>query len=203
MSNSNTPRVDIASSKRRQGVESLPRNTNLSGIPLKIKESAIELKNFVKQWSKLHITGIAVLNSIKTLKIDSMRSSERELYPQGLQERCDQLQHVLDKMNSCFTNLAVLVQQLKALVELDNLQGGNKGPIHLSWSTGKFGQAYQEIYNAYAKELALKNVIKEEVAHSSKKECLSYYITSWTLQPFISNECKVLLETIFYETDLR
>ncbi|KAK3915010.1 Cyclin-dependent kinase 2-interacting protein [Frankliniella fusca] len=223
MSTSSSPQSDQASSKRRSSVNLLSKTSgtfsyseqrtskNLSGISLKIKESAIELKSFEKQWNKLHASGILILNSIRTLKIESMRCGEPELYPRGLQERCDQLQNVVDKMRSCLATLEVLVNQLKALVELDCMQGGNKGPIHLSWSTDKFvnvnivflGQAYQEICNAYTRELALKSTVTEEVCHSPTKESLVYLISSWTLQPYLTKKCKTMLEIIFYETDSR
>lgn len=65
------------------------------------------------------------------------------------------------------------------------------------------GNSYKDILSAYSNELSLKTTIKEEIAHCSRKESLVAYITSWTLQPFITKSCGLLCESIFLETGVR
>ncbi|KAJ1522909.1 hypothetical protein ONE63_002049 [Megalurothrips usitatus] len=204
MSEISTPRSELVTPKKHRLSTETPRAVH-SGTPAKIKESAGELQNFIHEWSKLHMSGSVVLNSIKSVKLDALRSSDFEsAYPQGLQERCDQLQNVVDKMELCLANLSILVHQFSALMKLNALQqGGNDEVVYLSWSTEKFRQSLQTIYDAYSKELKLKNVIKEEVAHSTSKERLVYYITNWMLQPNIGHSCQLLCESLFCETGLR
>ncbi|XP_034247267.1 cyclin-dependent kinase 2-interacting protein-like isoform X2 [Thrips palmi] len=200
MSTSQSPHPNRSTPKRSSG--EIHKGAS-SGISSKVKESAAELINFQQDWERLHTTGVAVLNSIKILKLDAFRrNSTEQVYPQGLQERCDQLEIVVNQMESSLKNLEILVQQFGALVELDILQGGGNGPVFLSWPTEKFNQAFQDIFKAYSKELSLKKAIKEDVAHCSTKESLIYHITCWTSQPFIDNTCHLLLVSLFCETGL-
>lgn len=65
------------------------------------------------------------------------------------------------------------------------------------------GQAYQDIYEAFSSELALKNVIKEEIAHCSTKDSLLYHVLSWTSELFIGNRIRLLYESLFIAAELR
>ncbi|XP_034247880.1 uncharacterized protein LOC117648759 isoform X6 [Thrips palmi] len=135
MSTSQSPHPNRSTPKRSSG--EIHKGAS-SGISSKVKESAAELINFQQDWERLHTTGVAVLNSIKILKLDAFRrNSTEQVYPQGLQERCDQLEIVVNQMESSLKNLEILVQQFGALVELDILQGGGNGPVFLSWPTEK------------------------------------------------------------------
>lgn len=201
MSSSKTPRYERSTPKYASGEIQAGVSPSTS---LRVKESATELLSFQQNWERLHTTGTSVLNSIKTLKLDSLRHNSTEtVHPQGLQERCDHLESVVNKLESCLRNLEVLVQQFTALVELDALQGGGNSAVFFSWTTTKFNQVFQDIYDAYSKEFLLKNSIKEDVAHCSTKESLIYHIVCWNSQPFLKNNCPLLIESLMYEASLR
>ena len=65
------------------------------------------------------------------------------------------------------------------------------------------GEVIGEICKAYKKELEVKRIVKENIAHSSTKQELKYYIITWVHQPYIDTQTDFLLESLLQETGLR
>ncbi|KPP71240.1 cyclin-dependent kinase 2-interacting protein-like [Scleropages formosus] len=57
-----------------------------------------------------------------------------------------------------------------------------------------------KLYESYKQELALKQTIVKEIAHTSDPDLLLVYLSSWLHQPYIEDNTKLLLESLLLET---
>lgn len=60
-----------------------------------------------------------------------------------------------------------------------------------------------KLYESYKQELALKQTILHELAHTSNADLSMVYLSSWLYQPYIEDCGKLQLESLLLETGHR
>lgn len=55
----------------------------------------------------------------------------------------------------------------------------------------------------YSMELKLKQTIVQEIAHTTDRDLLMVYLSSWLYQPYVENSSTILLESMLLETGHR
>ncbi|KAJ6661933.1 hypothetical protein lerEdw1_013104 [Lerista edwardsae] len=60
-----------------------------------------------------------------------------------------------------------------------------------------------KLLQMYSMELKLKQTIVQEIAHTTDRDLLMVYLSSWLYQPYIENSSTILLESMLLETGHR
>ncbi|XP_036448703.1 cyclin-dependent kinase 2-interacting protein [Colossoma macropomum] len=200
------------------------RKGNLTGSARKLKDNAADWHNLILKWDRLNDEGSTIATRIVNYRISeksvkepdvvmeedgsSVAASERRVNQssQELQEECVNLQNIVDKMAHILSKMEKMVSAEKGICELEMFQYGAKGrpaPLFQTWTTQQFAEASSRIYEAYKQELALKQTILQELAHTTNTDLSMVYLSSWLYQPYIEDSTKLLLESLLMETGHR
>ncbi|XP_029982304.1 cyclin-dependent kinase 2-interacting protein isoform X4 [Sphaeramia orbicularis] len=138
----------------------LPSNRKcsaLTGSSRKIKDNAADWHNLLLRWERLNDHGFDVAQNIVNLRLRRSESQHLQLQadealpplePAGisvatLQQDCDKLQEVYDKMVALVTKMERLVVSQHGISELEQFQFGVEGrktPLFHSWNAKHFAQ---------------------------------------------------------------
>ncbi|PNF17813.1 hypothetical protein B7P43_G05806 [Cryptotermes secundus] len=180
---------------------------NLTGNARRVRDLAADLYNLIQEWNAQHLLGVQILNIITSMKlpvlIEGGAEGSSQIYPEGLQEQCEQLNEVVQTMNEIVGQLRAVTQQMYSVGKLEKLQNINKTPLFLTWSSDRYGQVSEEVYEAYALELRAKNRVKNNIAHCSTKAAIMYHVATWVHQPYIDTNVDLLVESLLHETGHR
>ncbi|XP_017568931.1 cyclin-dependent kinase 2-interacting protein [Pygocentrus nattereri] len=199
------------------------RKGNLTGSARKLKDDAADWHNLILKWDRLNDEGSTTATKIVNCRISeksvkepdvveedgsSVAASERRVNKssQELQEECVNLQNIVDKMAHVLSKMEKMVSAEKGICELEMFQYGAKGrpaPLFQTWSTQQFAEVSSRLYEAYRQELALKQTILQELAHTANTDLSMVYLSSWLYQPYIEDSTKLLLESLLMETGHR
>ncbi|XP_054261550.1 cyclin-dependent kinase 2-interacting protein isoform X2 [Macrosteles quadrilineatus] len=187
-------------------VNKTPRRGNLTGNPRKIRDSAADLFNQIQEWNNLCINGSTILfkiNAAKTNPQDNGQTSMQNIYPDGLQELCDQLEPIHHQMSVCVEKMMTTKSEVMGVVKLEVLKKTGDVPMFLTWPAQQFGETWTIITSAYKTELDLKTHIKENIAHTADEDQRLFFITAWVNQPYVSTSVDTAIEALLKETGHR
>ncbi|XP_051578155.1 cyclin-dependent kinase 2-interacting protein-like isoform X2 [Myxocyprinus asiaticus] len=195
------------------------RKGNLAGSARKLKDNAADWHNFIQKWERLNDDGSTIATKIVNLGLSKKSSNESNVVMEGdssqtgslseislkqsnqeLEEECNKLQDVVDKM------MEKMVLAERGICALEAFQYGEKGkpaPLFHTWSTQQFAEVSSKLYESYKQELALKQTILQELAHTVNTDLTMVYLSSWQYQPYIEDSGKLLLESLLLETGHR
>ncbi|XP_035388591.1 cyclin-dependent kinase 2-interacting protein isoform X1 [Electrophorus electricus] len=125
---------------------------------------------------------------------------------QELQAECTNLQNIVNKMAHILSKMEKMVSAGRGMCELEKFQYGAKGrpaPLFQTWSMQQFAEVSSRLYDVYKQELALKQTILQELAHTTNMDLSMVYLSSWLYQPYIEDSSKLLLESLLIETGHR
>ncbi|KDR21356.1 cyclin-dependent kinase 2-interacting protein-like [Zootermopsis nevadensis] len=180
---------------------------NLTGNARRVRDAAADFHNLIQEWNVQHLLGVQILNTVMAMKlpvlIEVAAEGSSQIYPEGLEAQCEQLDEVIQVMNKIVGQLQTVAQQMHSVEKLEKLQNTNKTPMFLTWSSDRYGKVSDEIYEAYRLELIAKNRVKNNIAHCCTKEALMYHTATWVHQPYIDSNVDLLLESILHETGHR
>ncbi|XP_066529927.1 cyclin-dependent kinase 2-interacting protein [Hoplias malabaricus] len=200
------------------------RKGNLTGSARKLKDNAADWHNLILRWDRLTDEGSTSATKIVNYRISekslkepdvvmevgssSIAPSERGAHQSNpeLETECINLQNIVDKMAHILSKMEKMVSAEKGICELELFQYGANGrpaPLFQTWSTQQFAEASSRLYEAYKQELALKQSILQELAHTTNTDLSMVYLSSWLYQPYIDDSIKLLLESILLETGHR
>uniref|UniRef100_UPI00398F861E cyclin-dependent kinase 2-interacting protein n=1 Tax=Pristiophorus japonicus TaxID=55135 RepID=UPI00398F861E len=197
-----------------------PRKTDSTNSARKIKDNAADWHNFMLKWETLNDTGFSIANKIVNIKLSNQRESEAfEVedtsvncgkasfqYNKELEECCTELLNVLDKMIKVALKMERLSATMKGIHDLDNYQYGETGrelPLFHTWPTKYFYEISVQLSEMYNKELQLKSVIVQEIAHTSSCDLMMMQLSAWLYQPYIEEKARLLIESMLLETGHR
>ncbi|XP_062378604.1 cyclin-dependent kinase 2-interacting protein isoform X2 [Sardina pilchardus] len=202
------------------------RKGNLTGSARKLKDNAADWHNFILKWERLNDEGSATATKIVNLVLSKEPMKEMNLLagadtdqsvtpPVGadtlksvkdLEEECTKLQEIVEKMAHIVSKIEKIVSSEKGICDLETFQFGAKGrdcPLFLTWPTSEFVDVSTRLCKCYRQELALKQLILRELAHTSDPQLSMVYLSSWLYQPYLDDQTKLLLESLLLETGHR
>uniref|UniRef100_A0A8D0GST9 Cyclin dependent kinase 2 interacting protein n=1 Tax=Sphenodon punctatus TaxID=8508 RepID=A0A8D0GST9_SPHPU len=199
-----------------------PRRPVLSVSARKIKDNAADWHNLMMKWETLNDNGFATANKIVNVKIatqfkdnnleiecDSIASdSGKQLpdYNEELEQCCTQLLETLENMSKIQMKMEKLSTTTKGICDLETYnyrEGASRPPLFHTWPTTYFYEVSLKLSEMYKKELQLKQVIVQEIAHTVDQDLMMVYLSAWLYQPYIENSNKLLLESMLLETGHR
>ncbi|MEQ2303477.1 hypothetical protein AMECASPLE_017370 [Ameca splendens] len=89
---------------------------------------------------------------------------------------------------------------------LEEFQFGPEGrtlPLCQSWRTKEFEESSRVLLAAFSQELKLKQMILQELAHTTVSDLPMIYLSCWLHQPFIPAQTRLTLEALLLETGHR
>lgn len=200
------------------------RKGNLTGSARKLKDDAADWHNLILKWDRLNDEGSTAATKIVNLGLSKISVTESDIVMEGgsadvnhsesnlkqsnkeLEEECGKLKDVVDKMANILLKMEKMVHAERGICELEAFQYGEKGrpaPLFLTWSTQQFAEVSSKLYESYKQELALKQTILQELAHTSNADLSMVYLSSWLYQPYIEDSGKLQLESLLLETGHR
>ncbi|XP_004483595.1 cyclin-dependent kinase 2-interacting protein [Dasypus novemcinctus] len=200
-----------------------PRKPVLSVSARRIKDNAADWHNLILKWDTLNDAGFATANNIANLKISllaedktelensslaSERSEEKVLpdYNKELEALCEDLQATLDSLTKIQMKMEKLSSTTKGICDLETYHYGEdnkRPPLFHTWPTAHFYAASRRLSDMYRKELLLKRVVVEELAHTTDRSLTLSYLSMWLHQPYVESDSKLLLESMLLETEHR
>ncbi|XP_068607956.1 cyclin-dependent kinase 2-interacting protein [Brachionichthys hirsutus] len=193
----------------------------VTGSARKIKDNAADWHNLMMRWEKLNDEGFTVAGYIVNMRrsqiepllleeSSSPSSSSGQLQQTSgaaeLQNECCKLQDIIDKMVVMVSKMERLVTSQRGIRDLEEFQFGPRGrlfPLFHSWNTKHFCSASRFLLDSFTQELKLKQLILQELAHSSNSDLCMVYLSCWLHQPFIPPQTRLTLEALLMETGLR
>ncbi|XP_029982302.1 cyclin-dependent kinase 2-interacting protein isoform X2 [Sphaeramia orbicularis] len=201
----------------------LPSNRKcsaLTGSSRKIKDNAADWHNLLLRWERLNDHGFDVAQNIVNLRLRRSESQHLQLQadealpplePAGisvatLQQDCDKLQEVYDKMVALVTKMERLVVSQHGISELEQFQFGVEGrktPLFHSWNAKHFEDVSVFLLDSFQSELRLKGALLQDLAHTVTSDLHVVHLSCWLLQPFVPPQVRLMLEALLLETGHR
>ncbi|KAG5855885.1 cyclin-dependent kinase 2-interacting protein isoform X1 [Anguilla rostrata] len=200
------------------------RKPVLSGSARKLKDNAADWHNFVMKWDRLNDEGSTIANQIVNLKLSKEAVKEADIAEDGgqtaitqrtgsasaaaaeLEDRCSALVVILEKMAHLVSKMEKLASSTKGVCELQEFQQERTGvcaPLFHTWPVTHFDEVSSRLLRSYTEELALKEVIVGEIAHTCRSDLALVYLSCWLYQPYLEQSSTVQLESLLLETGHR
>ncbi|XP_067895060.1 cyclin-dependent kinase 2-interacting protein isoform X2 [Heterodontus francisci] len=176
------------------------------------------------KWETFNDTGFLIANKIVNIKLSNQRENQIKLetsegedascnlgkanmqYDKELEECCTELLNVLGKMIKLAVKMEKLCATMKGILDLDTFQYGETGremPLFHTWPTKYFYEISVQLTEMYKKELQLKSLIVQEIAHTSSCDLMMVELSAWLYQPYIEEKARLLNESMLLETGHR
>ncbi|XP_035237689.1 cyclin-dependent kinase 2-interacting protein isoform X2 [Anguilla anguilla] len=185
------------------------RKPVMSGSARKLKDNAADWHNFVMKWDRLNDEGSTIANQIVNLKLSKEAVKEADIAEDGgqtaitqrtgsasaaaaeLEDRCSALVVILEKMAHLVSKMEKLASSTKGVCELQEFQQERTDEVS------------SRLLRSYREELALKEVIVGEIAHTCRSDLALVYLSCWLYQPYLEQSSTVQLESLLLETGHR
>ncbi|KAJ8333334.1 hypothetical protein SKAU_G00422300 [Synaphobranchus kaupii] len=206
------------------GISASCRKWAVSGSARKLKDNAADWHNLIMKWDRLNDDGSTIANQIVNLKLSKEPVKETDMAVEDgqtsiaqhavtgsaagsvLEDRCSALLAILEKMAHLVSKMEKLASSTKGVCELQAFQqerAGVCGPLFHTWPATHFEEAVSLLLGSYKEELALKEVIVGEIAHTSSPDLALVYLSCWLYQPYLDHSSKLQLESLLLETGHR
>ncbi|XP_068959848.1 cyclin-dependent kinase 2-interacting protein isoform X3 [Petaurus breviceps papuanus] len=166
--------------------------------------------------------GFSVANKIGNIKISALTEDKVELecnsIPSGfhsqkvhpkfneeLEMLCKELHDTLENLAKVQVKMEKLTSTTKGICNLENYHRGNgnyQTPLFHTWPTTYFYEVSHKLSEMYKKEILLKRIIVEELAHATNQDLILSYLSMWLYQPYIENS-RLEVESMLFETGHR
>ncbi|XP_051878342.1 cyclin-dependent kinase 2-interacting protein isoform X2 [Pristis pectinata] len=204
-----------------------PRKTDLNNSSRKIKDNAADWHNLILKWETYNDAGFSIANKIVNIKLNHKSNQTRQEpsdgddddddftahrgkatleYNKELEQHCTELLNFLNKMIKLVLKMEKLCATMKGINDLDTYHYGETGrqiPLFHTWPTKYFYTISVELLEMYKKELQLKSLIVQEIAHTSSCNLMMVQLSSWLYQPYIEEKATLLVESMLLETGHR
>jgi len=188
-------------------------------------DSAASWHNNMQNWTAANNDGCIIIKNIINLKLEAnFQSDEAEddlfdddgrvvgdaaaaMFPEGLVKQCKQLDDIIQTMENILQLMKDLTVKLSSVSDAHTVQEksnnnrNNNNPLMLTWPGHIFHETSSKLEEMYSKELEVKHVIAQSIAHCSQKHMLMFYLTAWRHQPYVREPTsKILLQALLQET---
>ncbi|XP_018582870.1 cyclin-dependent kinase 2-interacting protein [Scleropages formosus] len=198
------------------------RKQMFTGSARKLRDTAADWHNLMLKWERLGDEGSAAATRIVNLSVSKRaekdvditaeddtsfvneRSGSHAELDKDLQDGCNELMNILEKMAHIVFKMEKISSSVKGVCALEKFQQeqgrSSVSPLFQTWPVTRFDEVSSKLYESYKQELALKQTIVKEIAHTSDPDLLLVYLSSWLHQPYIEDNTKLLLESLLLET---
>ncbi|XP_072486277.1 cyclin-dependent kinase 2-interacting protein isoform X2 [Notamacropus eugenii] len=166
--------------------------------------------------------GFSVANKIGNIRISALTEDKVELecnsiasgfhsqkvhpkYNEELEMLCKELHDTLENLAKVQVKMEKLTSTTKGICNLENYHRGNgkyQTPLFHTWPTTYFYEVSHKLSEMYKKEILLKRIIVEELAHATNQDLILSYLSMWLYQPYIENS-RLDVESMLLETGHR
>lgn len=181
-------------------VSSIKQKGNLTGNIRVVRDHVFDIYSLVQQWNSELLDGMTIISEIRNEIIKKRYSdkSEIRLCSENLQQLSRNLEEICEKMELIVEKFGQKSASIQALSRL-NAKNEQRKPMFLTWSTSKFVETCQQMYEMFRKEVELKTGIKEELFFCSNKDTLVFYEAAWLHQPYIEKFVNLNFEAMLKE----
>lgn len=185
----------------------------MTGSERQLKDSAANIYNATLKWNSLSQSGAKIIGQIANFKLQAIFKAEDcdenknlQMMPSEMEPLCAELLTLLELMKNIVEKLHLLNTKLQNLFQLEefNLKDDVHSVIPFqSWNYKDFESASWKIHRAYANEYILKENLARNIAHISDRHLMMFSTSAWTYEPYLSRECRTLLEALVLESGLK
>ncbi|KAF4018152.1 hypothetical protein G4228_009409 [Cervus hanglu yarkandensis] len=140
------------------------------------------------------------------LAANDAAEKEHPEYSRELEALCEELQTTLDGLTKIQMKMEKLSSTTKGVCELEDYHYGEerkRPPLFHTWPTAHFYEVSRKLSDMYGRELRLKRVVVEQLAHATDRDLALSYLSMWLHQPYLEGSSRLLLESMLLETGHR
>ncbi|XP_056645714.1 cyclin-dependent kinase 2-interacting protein-like [Diorhabda sublineata] len=177
-----------------QSPVSLSPNKNLTGSARVIRDIVADIYNNIQNWNNYHIKGSQAIKRIILLKSENINK-----YSNELEDAINDLYVITKHLNTCKEKLEIYKEQILALSKTEK----RVDPVFISLTVEDMVTLIETVVASYSEESKVKNMVLEHTAHVRNADEAMFFAASWTLQPYITNDINLKMETLLVETGHR
>ncbi|CAG9102423.1 unnamed protein product [Plutella xylostella] len=159
------------------------------------------LHQLLVEWITKRISTTLPCKTITKLKSPKnvTEDCDYDEYPPELEPRTTALVCALDFFKGVVERMEKITKQLKAALKLFP----SDSPVTCSWLPHMIEDEANRMLECLQKELQIKQIVTENIAHTTDKSLLTLYATAWDLEAYISVETFAYLFVEFGLSPLR
>ncbi|XP_026327735.1 cyclin-dependent kinase 2-interacting protein-like [Hyposmocoma kahamanoa] len=161
--------------------ETTTPNKNTPGISKTVFTHISDLHSLLSDWIRLRDKGTRICKSMSALKLHEFTDG---YYPQALTPLSETIMDVLEDLMRNVEGVEKIDKHLQAL---SKLQPCNQ-PVIFTWSAKQISDNVSKICQSLQKELKLKLVITENIAHCRDEYLMEVYASAWEFEAYFDIE---------------
>ncbi|XP_023952620.2 cyclin-dependent kinase 2-interacting protein [Bicyclus anynana] len=156
-------------------------NKDSTGISKTVYTHLTNLHRLINDWTSIRSKGVQICKSLSALKL---HECEDDYYPHQIKPLTESLLNSVDALKDVVDGVEIINSQMNALSQLQS----NEEPIINTWSVGEISSNVGSICDALQKELRLKQVITENIAHCRDQNLIEVYASAWEFEAYFNME---------------
>ncbi|XP_045772747.1 cyclin-dependent kinase 2-interacting protein-like [Maniola jurtina] len=161
-------------------------NKDSPGISKTVYTHLSNLHRLLNDWSSIRVKGIQICKSLTSLKL---QECEDDYYPHQTKPLTESLMQSLDALKDIVEGAAIINNQMQALTKLQS----NEEPVINTWSVCEISENIDKVCDTLQKELRLKQVITENIAHCRDENLIEVYASAWEFEAYFNMEANSYL----------
>ncbi|CAG9561895.1 unnamed protein product [Danaus chrysippus] len=138
-----------------------------------------KLHSFLNDWLRLKEKGVKICKTISALKLYECVD---DYYPHQTQPLIEGLLESLSGFENIVEGVKIINNQLQALSQLQSTPDA----VINTWSCTEIAETVSNITHNLEKELKLKKVITENVAHCRDECLIEVYVSAWEFEAYFN-----------------
>ena len=183
-----------------------PLQGNLTGTPRKVKDTCADWFNCVQKWQALNTKGFNIASEIANIKLSSVLSTEegnKVTMPTEMAPLCEKLGEVYNSLEKIYNKMVSLTVTLQGVYNLEVHQSVDLEPMFHTWTVDRFADTSKQLSDMYKKELEVKNIIVENIAHATDRNLMMFHTAAWLHEGYITEDSTFMLESMLKECGLK
>ncbi|CAH2229404.1 cyclin-dependent kinase 2-interacting protein-like [Pararge aegeria] len=156
-------------------------NKDSPGISKTVYTHLTTLHRLLNDWLSVRIKGVQICKTLNALKL---HECEDDYYPHQIKPLTESLLQSLDALKDIVDGAEIINSQMQALSKLQL----HEEPVINTWSVSEISASISNICNTLQKELRLKQVITENIAHCRDENLIEVYASAWEFEIYFNME---------------
>ncbi|CAH0715532.1 unnamed protein product, partial [Brenthis ino] len=144
------------------------------------------LHSLLSDWTRIRDKSVKICKSLSALKL---HDCEDNYYPHQTKQLIEDLLEAFDSLENIAGGVNIICTQMKAL---SKLQPTNQ-PMINTWSASEIAHCIIDINESLQKELRLKQIITENIAHCRDENLTEVYVSAWEFEAYFNMETNAYL----------
>ncbi|XP_034832074.1 cyclin-dependent kinase 2-interacting protein [Maniola hyperantus] len=156
-------------------------NKDSPGISKTVYTHLSNLHRLLNDWSSIRVKGVQICKSLTSLKL---QECEDDYYPHQIKPLTESLLQSLDALKDIVEGAVIIKYQMQALTKLQS----SEEPVINTWLVSEISENIDKVCDTLQKELRLKQIITENIAHCRDENLIEVYASAWEFEAYFNME---------------